>query len=208
VFYDTEFIDDGKTIDLISLGAVDNRGREFYAVSTEFNVAMANDFVKVNVLPLLPPRSDPAWKTRREIRDAYLAWLTAPGDDIQQWAYFGAYDHIAVCQLWGPMIAMPEKLPWYTNELMQLWNLAGRPTKPPKPGNQHDALADAHWNRQFHDVCWSRMGILHGPPGASGIIRPGHGTGPRLEGEPGPETVHLPAGTTVHHNEETRDGLR
>src|SRR3954452_23658432 len=35
-FYDTEFIEDGTTIDLVSIGVVDETGREFYAVSTEF----------------------------------------------------------------------------------------------------------------------------------------------------------------------------
>ena len=32
-FFDTEFYEDGKTIDLISIGIVAEDGREFYAVS-------------------------------------------------------------------------------------------------------------------------------------------------------------------------------
>src|SRR5687767_15414314 len=36
-FYDTEFIEDGTTIDLVSIGVVDETGREFYAVSTQFD---------------------------------------------------------------------------------------------------------------------------------------------------------------------------
>ena len=36
-FIDTEFVEDGKTIDLISIGIVCEDGREFYAVSTEFD---------------------------------------------------------------------------------------------------------------------------------------------------------------------------
>ena len=36
-FYDCEFIEDGRTIDLVSIGVVDENGREFYAVSTEFD---------------------------------------------------------------------------------------------------------------------------------------------------------------------------
>ena len=37
IFYDTEFLDDGKTIDLISIGMVAEDGRELYAVSSEFD---------------------------------------------------------------------------------------------------------------------------------------------------------------------------
>ena len=36
-FYDCEFIEDGTTIELVSIGVVDEDGREFYAVSTEFD---------------------------------------------------------------------------------------------------------------------------------------------------------------------------
>ena len=36
-FYDCEFIEDGRTIDLVSIGVVAEDGREYYAVSTEFD---------------------------------------------------------------------------------------------------------------------------------------------------------------------------
>ena len=54
-FYDTEFIEDGTTIDLVSIGVVDETGREFYAVSTEFDGSRAIPWVKRNVLDKLPP---------------------------------------------------------------------------------------------------------------------------------------------------------
>ena len=36
-FYDCEFIEDGTTIELVSLGMVAEDGRELYVVSTEFD---------------------------------------------------------------------------------------------------------------------------------------------------------------------------
>ena len=54
-FYDCEFIEDGRTIDLVSIGMVDETGREFYAVSTEFDPSRAIDWVRRNVLDKLPP---------------------------------------------------------------------------------------------------------------------------------------------------------
>lgn len=203
VFYDTEFIENGSTIDLISLGAVDDQGREFYAVSTEFNPIPASDWVKENVLDKLPPRHNPAWMSRLAFRDAYYRWLTEPGEKIKLWAYYAAYDHVAYAQLWGPMIRLPKPLPMRTSDLMDIWELAGCPEKPPQPSNQHDALADAHWNKAFYDVCWSRMGILHGPH-PEALIRPGHGV---VRGEHGPERIALPEGATVHSNDQTRKDL-
>jgi hypothetical protein len=54
-FYDTEFIEDGSTIDLISIGVVAEDGREYYAVSSEFNPERAGSWVRTHVLPKLPP---------------------------------------------------------------------------------------------------------------------------------------------------------
>src|SRR5690606_37378806 len=68
-FYDCEFIEDGRVIDLVSIGVVDEQGREFYAVSTEFDAAKALPWVRRNVLDKLPSPGDPAWRSRERIRD-------------------------------------------------------------------------------------------------------------------------------------------
>lgn len=52
-FYDTEFIEDGHTIELISIGVVAEDGREYYAVSTEFDPERAGSWVRTHVLPKL-----------------------------------------------------------------------------------------------------------------------------------------------------------
>jgi hypothetical protein len=145
-FYDTEFIEDGTTIDLVSIGVVDETGREFYAVSTEFDPERAIPWVRRNVLEQLPPPSDRAWRSRERIRDDLLAFLTGPGEEIELWAWFAAYDHVALCQLWGPMPALPRAIPRFTRELRQRWDDVGRPELPPKPADAHDALVDARYN--------------------------------------------------------------
>ena len=53
-FYDTEFIDDGRTIELISIGVAAEDGREYYAISTEFDPDRAGAWVRKHVLPKLP----------------------------------------------------------------------------------------------------------------------------------------------------------
>lgn len=154
-FYDTEFIEDGHTIDLISIGVVAEDGREFYAVSTEFNAAAAGPWVRKNVLPLLPPRSSDVWMDRATIREALMSFLLPghtpgsylpPQDRPELWAWVGAYDHVALAQLWGDMAQLPDEMPRFTHELKQLWEYAGRPRLPQSPRDAHDALADARFN--------------------------------------------------------------
>jgi hypothetical protein len=162
-FYDTEFIDDGVTIDLISIGVVAEDDREFYAISTEFDPSKASPWVQENVLAKLPwdRRNDPdgPWMTKRMLSARVLDFL-APvvltfeaSEAVELWAYYAAYDHVAFAQLWGPMIYLPTGVPMFTNELMQLWESAGRPPKPPESADAHDALADARWNRELWLAC-------------------------------------------------------
>jgi 3' exoribonuclease, RNase T-like len=152
-FYDCEFIEDGKTIELISIGVVDTDGREFYAVSTEFDDRRAGAWVRANVLPKLPSPGDRAWRSRERIKNDLLDFLTAPGEDIELWAWIAAYDHVVLCQLWGAMPALPRPLPRFTRELRQRWEDAGRPPLPSPPQDAHDALADARHNlARWHTI--------------------------------------------------------
>lgn len=145
-FYDCEFIEDGQTIELISIGVVGEDGREFYAVSTEFDPSRAIDWVRRHVLDKLPSPADKAWRTRNQIRDELLAFLLAADGPIELWAWMAAYDHVALAQLWGDMRALPRTIPRFTHELRQEWERRGSPPMPPQPSDQHDALADARHN--------------------------------------------------------------
>ena len=143
-FYDTEFIEDGRTIELISIGVVAEDGREYYAVSAEFDPERAGRWVRANVLPKLPPLSSPLWRSRKQIRLDLEQFLGVDGTEpIELWAWVAAYDHVALCQLWGPMPALPVAIPRFTRELRQLWEDRGSPKMPARPRDAHDALVDA-----------------------------------------------------------------
>lgn len=148
-FYDTEFVEriDGHPwIDLVSVGIVSEDGqREYYAVSTEFDPRPALPWVRRHVLDKLPAHSDPAWRPRARVRVEVEAFLTADGE-AELWAWYGAYDHVALCQLFGTMTDLPRALPRFTRDLRQLWEEVGSPPLPPVPRDAHDALADARHN--------------------------------------------------------------
>jgi 3' exoribonuclease, RNase T-like len=150
-FYDCEFIEDGRVVDLVSIGVVDEYGREFYAVSTEFDGSRALPWVRKHVLDKLPSPGDPAWRSRVRIRDELWEFLIAPVRDrpqvkIELWAWFAAYDHVALAQLWGAMPQLPREIPRLTKDLRQMWEERGRPPLPASEANRHDALVDARHN--------------------------------------------------------------
>lgn len=156
-FYDTEFLDNGVTIDLISIGIVREDGETYYAVSQDA------DWVKIrrhpwlsqNVVPHLPPEM--AWKSRGVIRAQVRRFLqtTPPGEQpsrTELWAWFAAYDHVALSQLFGRMLDLPPGLPMYTHDLRSLVDWTGCPNLPAQdPASQHDALADARWVKAAHE---------------------------------------------------------
>jgi hypothetical protein len=164
-FYDCEFVEDGRVVDLVSIGVVDEHGREFYAISTEFDGSRALPWVRRNVLDRLPSPGDPAWRSRERIRDDLYAFLVAPlrenpDEELELWAWYAAYDHVALAQLWGAMPALPRELPRFTKELRQRWDDVGRPPLPEATDRRHNALVDARHNL----ARWRAMnGAVAGP---------------------------------------------
>ena len=150
-FYDCEFIEDGRIIDLVSIGVVDGAGREFYAISTEFDDRPAVPWVRRNVLDRLPSPGDPAWRSRERIRTELYEFLTEPlrrgaATELELWAWYAAYDHVVLAQLWGAMPALPREIPRFTKDIRQLWDDKGRPPLPSAEAQRHDALVDARHN--------------------------------------------------------------
>jgi hypothetical protein len=150
-FYDCEFIEDGRVIDLVSIGVVDEHGREFYAVSTEFDGSRALAWVRKHVLEKLPSPGDRAWRSRNRIREDLYDFLVEPlrsgaGTELELWAWYAAYDHVALAQLWGPMPTLPREIPRFTKDLRQLWDDLGQPRLPGPAADRHDALVDARHN--------------------------------------------------------------
>ncbi|HVE73491.1 MAG TPA: polyadenylate-specific 3'-exoribonuclease AS [Mycobacteriales bacterium] len=152
-WYDLEFLENGVTIDLVSVGVVAEDGREYYAVSTDVDLAAASPWVRDNVVNQLPPPADAAWRSRERIRTELEEFL---GTDPVLWAWYGAYDHVCIAQLWGAMPDLPRALPRFTLDVRQLWEHLGRPPLPPQPDGEHHALADARHVRVRWEVLAER----------------------------------------------------
>lgn len=150
-FLDTEFNENGRELDMISIALVNEMGRSLCITSSEFDLgaAQAKPWLVENVISKLPPRE--LWKTRAEIRAEILKFV---GSDRQPqfWAWFAAYDWVIFCQLFGGMLKMPKAWPQHVMDLKQEHVLAGRPRLPQQMEGQHDALEDAKWNKVVHSI--------------------------------------------------------
>lgn len=181
IYYDCEFVEDGHTIDLVSIGMVADDGREYYAVSPQFNFKSFadNQWLIDNVWPSLPKVhgdarnhiptrrffglfSRPRYKILRDVFNRGAAEVKlrariakevsafiAATPDPQLWASYGAYDHVALAQLFGRMIDLPRHVPMWTNDLQQEAARLGvtESDLPKQAAGHHNALADARHNR-------------------------------------------------------------
>jgi hypothetical protein len=114
IFYDCEFFEDGCIVDLISIGMVAEDGREYYAVTARediIDLAFGHGWLSQHVVPHLPVTTDearfdwrwnaghPDWsavKPPRLIAAEVAAFILAT-PDVELWAWYGAYDHVALC---------------------------------------------------------------------------------------------------------------
>jgi hypothetical protein len=173
-FYDTEFLEDGKTIELISIGIVAEDGREFYAVNRDapWKRIKKMPWLMANVWPNLPRYHgdarnhygdrlndlDPAMQTPLQIAGGVRGFLLGteyprrrPLPDIELWADYGAYDHVVLAQLFGTMVNLPDGIPMWTHDLRQHIQTTNAPIEVwdiPFEGQPHHALHDARHDRR------------------------------------------------------------
>lgn len=168
-FLDAEFMEDGRVIEPLSIGVVAEDGREFYAEVLDADLSHANPWVQENVLPHLKwlgnkPRYGPAPPCLTEV-DGHVEMcdgrsmiaarlLRFVGDQHPEfWAYYGDYDWVVLCQLFGRMIDLPKGWPMFCMDLKQRavdLGVTGDDLDEhvPKSEVEHNALEDARWNRR------------------------------------------------------------
>lgn len=157
-FIDTEFVEGfhkplfGKRrhfIDLISIGIVAEDGREYYAISSEYDYHKADTWVKENVIH--PLYQETVVGDNRNHFDAgkFHKFYGKPNEliaeeifefctqdtiglekakyynisyenrDIEFYAYFANYDWVVFCSLFGRMSDWPKGFPMYCRDLKQ-----------------------------------------------------------------------------------------
>jgi len=166
-YFDTEFLDDGHTIDLISIGIVNEDDETYYAVNSEFDEGRATEWLQSRVLAHIPRafKRKPIYLIRQEVSEFLHGpgtWENAQAPEI--WGWYPAYDWVALCQLYGPMINRPAHFPKRPNDLKQLANERPGIILPRQKGTKHNALEDAKWVKDAHEAILNRRSPLSGWP--------------------------------------------
>ena len=99
------------------------------------------------------------WRTRAQIRDEVLAFVNAGEGKPEFIGWCSAYDHAALCQLFGTMMGLPSGWPHYTKDIQYVLDERGilDSQLPPVEGQAHNALADARQIKQIWEFVHKPM---------------------------------------------------
>lgn len=174
-YFDTEFIENGATIDLISIGIAAEDGRLYHAQNKECKFKSASDWVWRNVFPRLkhfdmrgdrscnePSKmsqpltgacnADCPWRYHWEIRNEVREFCDpSKFGKPEFWSYYGDYDWVAICQLFGTMMELPKGWPMLALDVKQFCVSLGDPELPKFNNATHSALDDAIEIKSRHE---------------------------------------------------------
>jgi len=171
-FYDLEFEDNGQYIIPISLGMVSADDRELYLINAEYiqswidlepyywknaHASEPNKWLATNVInPIIDGSDYYAFTRLFWWLPIVLEFISDSGkymnrEQIELWGYYGAYDHVCLAQLFGPMIKLPEPIPMFTHEIMQLKRGQSLPMRDLAKFPEHNALADAKYQKLIYE---------------------------------------------------------
>ena len=168
-FIDTEFIEEPNTIQLISIVIVADDGRQYFALSSEYDSAKASVWVTKNVIiPLYNEMVGNSsyynhlnfhqdyGKQIRTIRKEILEFVgfpEYPKGKPEFWGYYANYDWVVFCWIFGRMVDLPKGFPMYCRDIKQVMDMLSLTKKDLNihdPNGKHDALVDAAWNRELY----------------------------------------------------------
>ena len=177
-YLDCEFIEDGNTIDLISIGIVSEVGEEFYRVNSCCAFNTADDWVWKNVL--YPMGIYSAFQDLSTVDEEYgssaeLVKVARRHDEIKDdllkfigkdknpefWGEWCSYDWVALCQLFGKMIDLPPHFPMRCRDVIQYCDdhlkmyIEALPDSLETKGN-HNALLGAYTVKARYEWCLAR----------------------------------------------------
>lgn len=154
-------------IDLISIGIVAEDGREYYAVSKEYDFNKADNWVKQNVITPIYKAQSPEIKQNFShkrfhkvvgkslviIKKELIEFIGKDRPDF--WGYYSSYDWVLFCSLFGRMVDLPGNFPMFCKDIHQLRLESGlsdiwKSANAPEPQDEHNALIDARWNRDLY----------------------------------------------------------
>lgn len=148
VFFDTEFTGLHQETTLISIGLIDESGREFYAELNDYDTRQVNHWLRDNVITKL---SGSTVLTTDELKQRLIQWFAEYGDKtVEIWSDCLAYDWVLFCQIFGGAMEIPKNIYYIPFDICTLMKIKGIDPDISREefaelmgGEKHNAMHDA-----------------------------------------------------------------
>lgn len=178
-WYDCEFEEYGKTIIPISIGIVSEDDRELYLINkgymdSYFDIepyywkdepSVISCWLDDNVLDKITDEDVETYGVVYEDWSSKILDFISDGGkyidrkSIELWGHFGAYDHVLLCQTFGSMVQLPEPIPMWTHDDMQIRNGQRWQDRDLVKFPQHSAISDAKFQK-YQWECWTNSASI------------------------------------------------
>lgn len=151
LFFDTVFTGLHQNTTLLSIGIVDENGREFYRELDDYDPTQLNDWLRTNVVAnFLNEGSVNHSMLREDLRE----WLKAYdfGETIEVWSDCLAYDWVLFCEIFGGAFEVPKNIYYIPFDICTLMKIKGI-----DPDINREDLTDKLWgderkHNSLHDA--------------------------------------------------------
>lgn len=159
VFFDTEFTGLHQNTTLISVGLVDENGREFYAELIDYDQTQVDDWLQDNVIANLNGKNR---STTEQLRYDLAKWLSAY-DKVEMWSDCLSYDWVLFGNIWGHAFDIPKNIYYIPFDICTMMKLKGVDpdinreeyafNAVPETAQKHNAL----WDAQVIRACYENL---------------------------------------------------
>lgn len=161
-FFDCKYVDTGYSVDLVSVGMINERGKEYHAVAIDgWSSATMTQEQREILLPCLP------YKAQRRLKRSIALDLLkmTEGESVEIWGYQCAYPYVCLSQVFGTPDQWPAHWEKYYTDLYQIMKHHKISTieLPKMSMAKCHALAGASWTRKVYKYLkdnYSEVGLV------------------------------------------------
>ncbi len=187
VFFDTEFTGLHQNTTLISIGAVSECGKTFYAEFSDYDNKQVDSWIRKNVISKLrfhgkegeewgkrsvqdigcPDECTEVYGNSERIEECLRRWLESLGEQVEMWSDCLAYDWVLFNNIFGGAFSIPECVYYIPFDICTLFKLKGID---PDISREEFVLDDCNsddkqkhnalWDADFIKLCYDKLMAL------------------------------------------------
>jgi len=145
VYFDTEFTGLHKDTTLISIGIIDENGREYYAELKDYDENQCDDWIKENVIKNLDGNHV---VSKEELREELTEWFSEY-KKVEIWSDCLAYDWVLFNDIFGHAFTIPMNIYYIPFDICTLMKIKGV-----DPDIDREDFAEMNEKSSKHNALW------------------------------------------------------